>query len=80
MKTKRELLLSRRGEDWNWLGWRLTINELSSKEQKSRDAEDPGGKAGVMSRVPTPACVTQELQAQGSPETREAGLMQRHEI
>lgn len=80
MKTKRELLLSRRGGDWNWLGWRPAINVLLSKERRSLDAEDPGGKAGVMSRVPTPACVTQELQAQGSPESREAGLMQRHEI
>ena len=61
MKTKRELLLARRDGVWNWLGWRLAMNELSSKEQKSRDAEDPGGKAGVMGRVLTPACVIQEL-------------------
>lgn len=37
-------------------------------------------KQGAVSKVLTPACVTQELQAQGSPETREAGLMLRHEI
>lgn len=55
VKTRRELLLSRTGGDWNWPGWRLAINVLSSQERRSLDAEDPGGKAGVMNRVPTPA-------------------------
>lgn len=70
MKTKKELLLSRRGGDWNWPGWRLAINVLSSKEERALDAEDSGGKAGVMSRVPTDSslCYTR---APGSGLTRD---------
>jgi hypothetical protein len=76
-KDQERIIAPKKGQGWELAeGGEGLLMDSHAKRSNISEHTGPWWR----SRVSTPACVTQELPAQDSPETREAGLMQRHEI